>query len=127
MGMALLLVTHDFGVVADVCDSAVVMYAGQVVERAPVGALFDLPLNPYTATLLHSDPHRAAVGERLPALHGHAPAPGEWLPGCRLADRCPLRAQECSEKSIPLIEVAPDRVSRCIRVLELAAQEADRG
>jgi peptide/nickel transport system permease protein len=126
-GLAVLLVTHDFGVVADSCDRAVVMYAGQVVETAPVTALFAAPRHPYTAVLLQSDPHRAAVGRPLPALPGQAPADARaWPEGCRLAPRCPLAAATCSEGPVPLTPAGSGRFSRCLRVDQLKEAEPCR-
>ncbi|MEU6154429.1 dipeptide/oligopeptide/nickel ABC transporter permease/ATP-binding protein [Actinosynnema sp. NPDC047251] len=95
-GMALVLVTHDWGVVADTCDKAVVMYAGQVVERADVRRVFDAPRHPYTEALLAADPNAAAPGARLPVLAGAVPAPGHWPDGCRFAPRCAFATAECA-------------------------------
>lgn len=119
-GMALLLVTHDFGVVADLCDKAVVLYAGQVVENAATEELFAVQYHPYTKALLDSDPHLAVVGEPLPALPGTVVAPSDWPRGCRLADRCPIVTAACRENPIALRAVSPDRLSRCIRPHDVA-------
>jgi peptide/nickel transport system permease protein len=113
-GMAVLLVTHDWGVVADICNRAIVMYAGQVVERADVIPVFRHPLHPYTNGLLQSDPHRVGDGERLTAIPGTVPPPGHWPSGCRFADRCPLATPDCSSAPVPLLEPEPGRFSRCI-------------
>ena len=85
--MALLLITHDWGVVADIADAAVVMYAGQVVETADAATLFKTPRFPYTAALLAADPSRSVEGTRLPTVPGRVPAPGSWSIGCRFAGR----------------------------------------
>jgi peptide/nickel transport system permease protein len=124
-GLAVLLVTHDFGVVADFCDRAVVMYAGQIVETGTVDEIFAHPAHPYTAVLLRSDPHRAPVGEELPALRGQVPLPRDWPTGCRLAARCPIATEVCTENPIALVEVAPGHCSRCIRVAVLESVQRD--
>ncbi|GAA1949600.1 dipeptide/oligopeptide/nickel ABC transporter permease/ATP-binding protein [Catenulispora subtropica] len=101
-GTAVLLITHDWGVLADFCDRAVVMYAGQVVETASVRGLLGRPQHPYTAGLLASNPHNAVPGEPLPAIEGAVPAPGDWPRGCRFADRCALVTDECRTRPVPL-------------------------
>ncbi|MBB5957475.1 peptide/nickel transport system permease protein [Saccharothrix tamanrassetensis] len=95
-GMALILVTHDWGVVADTCDTAVVMYAGQVVEQTSVQRVFEAPRHPYTEALLAADPNAAVPGTRLPVLPGSVPAPGHWPDGCRFAPRCAFATAECA-------------------------------
>jgi oligopeptide/dipeptide ABC transporter ATP-binding protein len=117
--LAILMVTHDWGVVADLCQRAAVMYAGQIVEYAPVGQMIDAPLNPYTDGLLRSDLHRVAVGDELPSIPGSVPAPADWPVGCRFAARCPLATEACREKPIPLVATGEGRLSRCIRIDEL--------
>ncbi|MGW2418786.1 dipeptide/oligopeptide/nickel ABC transporter permease/ATP-binding protein [Streptomyces sp. NPDC001709] len=124
-GMAVLLVTHDWGVVADLCHRAVVMYAGQVVEAADVREMFAQPLHPYTAGLLAANPHRAREGEPLPTIPGTVPAPREWPSGCRFAARCALADDGCT-KPVTLTEPAPDRLSRCVRSQQLLAEGTAR-
>ena len=87
-GMAMLMITHDWGVVADIAHRAIVMYAGEVVEEAAVDNIFRAPRFPYTAALLAADPSTAAVGARLPTLAGRVPPPGSWPESCRFAGRC---------------------------------------
>jgi peptide/nickel transport system permease protein len=118
LGMALLLITHDWGVLADVCDRAVVMYAGEVVEAATVDELYSRPRHPYTAALQAANPHRATVGRALPSIPGTVPAPGEWPPGCHFQGRCPLSQPACAEAPIPLAATNPQHVARCIRLDE---------
>ncbi len=112
-GMAILLVTHDWGVVADICDRAVVMYAGQVVERGRVDDLFRRPLHPYTEALLAANPHNAAVGELLPAIPGAVPKPGAWPAGCHFQPRCRYATPDCQQR-IPIARLSDSRESRCI-------------
>ncbi|MGH9006336.1 MAG: dipeptide/oligopeptide/nickel ABC transporter permease/ATP-binding protein [Acidimicrobiales bacterium] len=116
-GVAILLITHDWGVVASLADEVVVMYAGQVVERAAAEAVFARPLHPYTEALLRSDPHRAAAGGGLlPVIKGAVPAPGSWPSGCRFAPRCRYATAACQASPVVLDRPAPDRESRCIRI-----------
>ncbi|SEL30174.1 dipeptide/oligopeptide/nickel ABC transporter permease/ATP-binding protein [Streptacidiphilus jiangxiensis] len=124
-GMAVLLITHDWGVVADLCDRAVVMYAGQVVEQADVAALFSRPLHPYTAGLLAANPHAAVPGEPLPTIPGTVPPPGAWPDGCRFAARCALATDACAAP-VPLTEPEPDRTTRCVHVDRLVQEGTSR-
>lgn len=97
LGLAVLLVTHDFGIVAEVADRVLVMYAGEIVEEAPVGRILDAPEHPYTKALLASRPDagEGAVRAKLPAIEGAVPEPGAWPPGCRFAPRCPAAFDRC--------------------------------
>lgn len=113
--MAVLLVTHDLGVVAELCDRAVVMYAGQVVEVCPVSRMFSRPRHPYTMGLLAADPHRAAPDGRLPTIAGTVPAPSDWPTGCRFADRCRLVEERCRREPVGLSRPEPGHVARCLR------------
>jgi peptide/nickel transport system permease protein len=117
--MAILLVTHDWGVVADICERVVVMYAGQVVERAAVEVLFDAPLNPYTEALLAANPSNALGGGDLPAIPGSVPKPGAWPQGCHFHPRCRLASAACVAAPIPLVLPGGGRETRCIRYEEL--------
>jgi peptide/nickel transport system permease protein len=118
-GMAILLVTHDWGVVADVCQRAVVMYAGQVVERAAVADLFEQPLHPYTQALLAANPHHAPDADRLPTIPGLVPRPGQWPGGCHFHPRCSYALAACENGPIPLAAPVRGRETRCIRYREL--------
>jgi peptide/nickel transport system permease protein len=117
--MAILLITHDWGVIADLCDRAIVMYAGQVVERASVTALFREPKHPYTMALLDANPHRAPTGGLLPAIPGAVPRPGEWPAGCHFHPRCAYASSVCGSLPIPLERPEPGRETRCIRYTAL--------
>jgi peptide/nickel transport system permease protein len=119
--MAILLVTHDWGVVADICERVVVMYAGEIVERAELGPMFAEPLHPYTEALLASNPHNAAEAEMLPTIPGTVPAPGEWPEGCHFHPRCAYATAACQAQAIPLEHPADDRETRCIHYELLAA------
>lgn len=123
-GMAVLIVTHDWGVVADLCDHATVMYAGQVVEQAAVEPMFTQPMHPYTVGLMAANPHRVTQGERLPTIPGSVPAPRDWPPGCRFAARCPMATDSCGTGPVYLGEPAPDRWTRCIHARQLLPEGA---
>jgi len=120
VGMAVVLVTHDWGVLVDLCERAVVMYAGQVVEDAPIDDLVQRPRHPYTAALLRSNPHLARRGEPLPAISGQVLAPTDWPTGCHFAERCPFAVPACSARAVPLLP-RPDGAggSRCVRAAEV--------
>ena len=115
-GMALVLITHNWGVIADICDRAVVMYAGQVVETSGIQDMFDRPLHPYTLGLLKAHPSLAEPRSRLSSIPGSVPTPGFWPAACRFSPRCHFATEECVKTAIPLFEVGPGRASRCIRV-----------
>jgi peptide/nickel transport system permease protein len=122
LGMAVLLITHDWGVLADKCERAVVMYAGEVVETATVDELYDRPRHPYTAALLAANPHLARAGQPLPSIPGTVPKPGEWPTGCHFGARCPLAQPACGQGPIAFRRVASGHLSRCIRTKELERQ-----
>jgi peptide/nickel transport system ATP-binding protein len=114
-GTAIILITHDLGVVAEMADDVAVMYAGQIVERAPVESLFARPEHPYTVGLLGSIPKLDRRPERLPSIEGRVPDMAHPPEGCRFAARCPFVEPACREAVPPLIEVAPGHLSRCRR------------
>lgn len=102
LGAGILMITHDLGVVAEICQRVVVMYAGRVVERAPVGALFSRPRHPYTEGLLRSMPRLDSPREPLPTIAGTVPPPGRRPRGCYFASRCPRVLERCREDTPPL-------------------------
>ena len=113
LGMAILLITHNLGIVGDMADRVAVMYAGQIVEMAPAGDLLRRPLHPYTRALMNSVPKLRGGAERLSAIAGSVPRLGNFPPGCRFAPRCPIAKPECSQKVPDLLEVEPGRFVRC--------------
>jgi peptide/nickel transport system ATP-binding protein len=113
-GTAIVLITHDLGVVAEVCDEVVVMYAGQIVERARVEELFAFPQHPYTVGLLGSLPRLDRRRPRLTAIEGAVPNMTAPVEGCRFQGRCPFRIEQCAEMP-PLAAVHGDHLSRCWR------------
>ena len=114
-GTAIILITHDLGVVAEMADDVAVMYAGQIVERAAVHDLFARPEHPYTVGLLGSIPRLDEKRERLPSIEGRVPDMTRPPPGCRFAARCPFVEPECVAAPPALVEVAPGHLSRCRR------------
>jgi peptide/nickel transport system permease protein len=118
-GMALLIVSHDWDVIAEACDTALVMYAGQVVEGGRSARVVGQPLHPYTRMLLAANPRLAQVGEPIPTIPGSVPPPGQWPQGCHFADRCPDRIAACATLPIPLTKQDGDRsLARCIRLAD---------
>lgn len=107
-GTAMILITHDLGVVAEVADDVMVMYAGRVVESGPVKTLFDDPQHPYTIGLMGSMPSIGPREGRLATINGRVPTPAQMPTGCRFAGRCPFAIQACRETRPPLLELSPD-------------------
>ncbi len=114
-GMAMLLITHDLGVVAEVCDRVVVMYAGQVVETGTVEEIFEDPRHPYTKGLLASLPELGGRGRVINPIPGVVPSPVSWPKACRFRERCPFAWERCQGEMPELLTVggAPGRFARC--------------
>ena len=125
-GTAILLITHDLGIVNELSDRVAVMYAGRLVEVAPREALFSNPLHPYTQGLLRSMPGLARADERLPEIAGVVPAPGEWPKGCRFSTRCSKRFEPCADVFPDEIHPAEERRVWCHEVERLLAREGAR-
>jgi oligopeptide/dipeptide ABC transporter ATP-binding protein len=113
LGMALLLITHDLGVVAEQADEVAIMYAGKLVERARTEAIFERPLHPYTVGLLRSLPGMAEKRKRLEAIPGVVPSPLELPGGCRFRDRCFKAAGICAEAEPLLVEKEKEHWVAC--------------
>ena len=120
-GTAIVLITHDLGVVAEVADEVIVMYAGRVVERASARALFDMPQHPYTIGLLGAIPRLDLEQARLVAIEGQVPSPAQPLAGCSFAPRCPFAQPACVNQIPALRAVGDAHFSACLR----APLEAD--
>ena len=114
-GTALLLISHDLGVVAGITQRVCVMYAGQIVEEAPTTALFSSPRSPYTQSLLKAVPRidQPVTGRRLAVIDGHPPSNADETTGCRFSPRCPERRDICSESSPNLVSLEPSHKARC--------------
>jgi peptide/nickel transport system ATP-binding protein len=122
LGMALLLITHDLGVVAEQADDVVILYAGRIVERASVDRLFAAPLHPYTRGLLDSLPQLGAPrGSRLRPIPGTVPPLTRLPSGCRFRDRCSYAIEDCARIDPPLEEKAAGHTAACIRVPRASA------
>ena len=117
--MSLIFITHDLGVVADICDRVNVMYGGRVVETASVFDIYHRPNHPYTEGLLNAMPQVGARFGRLPSIPGSTPVPSALPEGCHFHPRCPYAQDRCRTGDIPLLPAGPDRLSRCVRVGEL--------
>jgi len=124
--MGLILITHDMGVVAEMCHRVVVMYAGEVVEEGPVDDLFHDPRHPYTEGLLRSIPRADARGGRLAVIPGLVPPASSWPEGCRFEARCPYAWDKGSCGPPPLFEISPGRWSRCWLEAEPARRDTVR-
>jgi peptide/nickel transport system ATP-binding protein len=113
LGMAIMLITHDLGVVAEVCDRVVVMYAGQVVEEGPVDQIFNNPRHPYTQGLMQAIPRLGERKERLAVIPGMVPSAINWPIGCRFHARCPYGFDVCVNEHPDLFRVDEHHYSRC--------------
>ena len=113
LGMSILLITHNLGIVGDMADRVAVMYAGQIVELSPARELLQQPLHPYTKALIHSVPKLSGNAKRLSAIPGAVPVIGAFPPGCRFAPRCPIAKPDCSKAVPDLVEAEPKRWVRC--------------
>jgi peptide/nickel transport system ATP-binding protein len=113
LGMSILLITHNLGLVGDIADEVVVMYAGQVVERARAAELISRPLHPYTQALIDSVPKLGQHTERLRAIPGTPPHPAVLPPGCRFHPRCPKAQPDCQRVPPVLTDLQPGRQTRC--------------
>jgi oligopeptide/dipeptide ABC transporter ATP-binding protein len=122
LGMAMLLITHNLGIVSGIADRLAVMYAGQIVELAPAADLLRRPLHPYTRALMNSVPRLGHGKERLQAIGGTVPNLGAWPEGCRFFPRCPNAPlhPECANRMPELIEIEPGRWVRCSYAMEFA-------
>jgi oligopeptide/dipeptide ABC transporter ATP-binding protein len=115
LGMAVLLITHDLGVVAEHADEVAVMYAGKIVESAKPEAIFSRPRHPYTVGLLNSMPARRGSKKRLDVIPGMVPNPLDWPTGCRFRDRCARAEPRCAQAQPALIEIEPRHRVACFK------------
>ena len=118
MGMSVLLITHDLGVVAETASRVIVMYAGEIVEEAPVRALFAAAHHPYTEGLMRAMPRVGAAVDRLTVIPGSVPPPTAWPTGCRFRDRCPYAWERCEREHPPLYQIGGGHLSRCHLAVE---------
>ncbi len=118
LGASILMITHDLGVIAEMASRVIVMYAGEVVEEAPVRELFAAAHHPYTEGLLAAMPRVGQSRERLTVIPGTVPPPTAWPTGCRFRDRCPYSWDRCASEHPPLYDIAPGHTSRCHLAVE---------
>jgi oligopeptide transport system ATP-binding protein len=123
-GMGLILITHDLGVVAEVADQVVVMYAGREVEKGPSLPVYHRPAHPYTMGLMDSLPRRDVHTERLRPIKGSPPDLLAIPPGCPFRPRCPFAREACVREEPPLAAVSPERVSACLFWEEVSRERA---
>jgi peptide/nickel transport system ATP-binding protein len=114
--VAIIFITHDFGVIARICDRVGVMYAGKIVETAPVREIFNAPRHPYTSALIHSVPRLDRKDDRLFSIEGQPPSMMNLPPGCRFAPRCSVAMDICREQQPPEIKLTDDHSVSCWRV-----------
>jgi len=115
MGMSVLLITHDLGVVSEIADRVAVMYAGRILEYGPIEAIFGKMRNPYTHGLMGSIPQLTEKRSRLNAIPGQVPDPMDLPAGCKFNPRCYLMIEDCKKEEPPLFQINGDHFSRCIR------------
>ncbi len=118
LNTAVLLITHDLGVVAETCERVIVMYAGQIVEEAPIHDIFTNPKHPYTQGLIKSVPDMRYKKDNLYSIPGSVPKPGFIKVGCRFASRCEFAMERCLQETPPLFEMSGQHKSRCFLVDE---------
>ena len=120
IGMSIILITHDIGLVASMADRVLVMYAGQIIEEAPAKEIFRAPRHPYTKALLSAIPvPDIDVKKKRVLLQGELSSPINPKPGCRFAPRCPYAAEECRIRQPLFEEVMPDHFVACHKVREI--------
>jgi oligopeptide/dipeptide ABC transporter ATP-binding protein len=112
-GLAMIFITHNIGIVAKMCDKVAVMYAGKLVERAPVREIFNKPAHPYTEALLHAMPKLTDKTERLWSIEGQPPDLAKLPPGCPFSPRCPKAEERCHREVPPEFQVGENHYTRC--------------
>ncbi|MFY0743925.1 ABC transporter ATP-binding protein [Solibacillus silvestris] len=115
LGMSIIFITHDLGVVAEMCDKVAVMYAGQIIEEGSADSIFEGPLHPYTNGLIDSIPKLHGDQEDLATIEGSVPSPYHYPVGCRFAERCQFAAAICRTKQPDLVQMGEGRTVRCFK------------
>ena len=123
LNTAVMMITHDLGVVAETCERVVVMYGGKIVEEGLVDEIFKNPQHPYTKGLIQSIPDMRYKKQRLYAIPGNVPKPGSVTQGCRFAERCEFAFERCRLEEPVLYVVSPEHKSRCFLTEEVVADE----
>lgn len=124
-GIAVVFITHDLGVVSQLCDKVTVLYAARVAERASTASLLDAPLHPYSRGLIRSQPESAPRDRPLPSIPGQPPALAQMPAGCRFHPRCGFVVEACRQEAPALTPTSPDRANACLRWRELQALDAE--
>lgn len=127
LNLTILLITHDISVVAQLCDSVAVMYAGQIVERASAGRFFDAPGHPYSLGLQHAFPHLIRPKDYLISIEGYPPDLHHPPQACRFAERCPFAEERCRQQSPAMDEIAPQHWAACLRAKEMDSLRQQAG
>ncbi len=112
---SVLFITHDLGVVSELCDNVIVMYCGRIVEKAPVKELFETPLHPYSEGLLRAIPKITKERNALETIEGVVPNPTERIEGCSFWPRCPYATEKCKTQEPPMVEISEERQVRCFK------------
>lgn len=113
METSVIFITHDLGVVSELCDTVIVMYTGHIVEKAPVRELFAEPKHPYTVGLLNAIPKITKERNPLETIEGMVPNPTERIPGCSFSPRCPHATEHCRQEKPPMTRLSGERAVRC--------------
>jgi peptide/nickel transport system ATP-binding protein len=120
LNTSVILITHDFGVVADFCDSVAVVYAGEIIERGSVQQIFKNPSHPYTQGLFDSIPSLDSKERRLQPIKGLMPDPTNLTAGCRFSERCPYASEKCGKSAPGVTEIKPGHLVKCFKAEEAA-------
>lgn len=123
MGTSVVFITHDLGVISELCDSVLVMYTGHIVEQAPVSELFANPKHPYTQGLMDAIPRITKDREPLKTIKGMVPNPTERIEGCSFWPRCPYAEEKCKKEVPPMFELSGERKVRCFRYENVQEEE----
>ena len=116
-----MLITHNFGLVAEVADKIAVMYAGEVIERGDVFEIFEHPTHPYTTLLMQALPRKTKKEGRLQTIDGSVPRILEKKPECRFANRCPYAKEQCFRETPPMVTLSETHTCRCFRAVKKEA------
>jgi peptide/nickel transport system ATP-binding protein len=118
LNMSIILITHDLGVVSEMCKYVYVMYAGQIVETGPIDSLINEPLHPYTQGLLASMPENCAEDSALTCIPGNVPLPGTIVSGCKFSERCSYKRAQCLQENPPMLKIDECRSVRCFNYMK---------
>lgn len=126
LGTSVLFITHDLGVVRELCDTVIIMYTGRIMEKAPVDKIFSEPLHPYTKGLLAAIPRITKERSKLETIEGSVPNPTEKITGCSFRPRCPYATERCAQEEPLVVQIDSDRQVKCWQYVQTAAEEGER-